>query len=228
MMLLGLLILAAAIVFGIDLVAENAFGVPDPVIFGNSLGITSGRSLFVLGVLVGAGIVLGLGLLLSGIRRRSARAISRRQERRAHREVADERAALEAENAELRRHLEEERVARAAADRPVGAHERAGERGYADEPGRVREPGYADEPGRVREPGYADERGRVADPTVADERGRRADPAVADERGGVADPAVADERGRDVGAGAGPAQRSGRLGLRERLTHRGGPERRID
>lgn len=141
MILLGLLLIAAAVVFGIDLLAQNAFRVPDPVVFGNHLGVTGGRLFFLIGALVGAAVILGLVLMLGGLRRRSARALDRR---RAHREIADDRAALEAENAELRRHLDEERATRTT-EHP-GA-----EPGYAEEvrPAHERpvaEPGYAGEP----------------------------------------------------------------------------------
>ncbi|WP_037569852.1 hypothetical protein [Phaeacidiphilus oryzae] len=100
MIILGLLLIAAAAVFGIDLLIENSSAriSPAPTIFGQSLGVTSGWVLFVIGALVGAAILLGLAMLVGSARRKTRRAAEHRRQRdrlEAERDrLADERDAL--------------------------------------------------------------------------------------------------------------------------------------
>lgn len=108
MFLLGLILLAAAVVFGVDeLVNNNPVGLPDPQVFSQSLGVTSGRGLFLIGAATGAGALLGLFLFLAGLRHSASRRAARRQERRTLRQHSRDREALAEENQGLRQQLEE-------------------------------------------------------------------------------------------------------------------------
>ena len=102
MVILGLVLIAAAVVFGVEMVTQNKFRIPDPKIFGHTLGITSGRAFFVIGVLVGGAIAIGIGLLALGITHRRAVAVSRRRDRELVRSTTEERDSLRSQNEGLR------------------------------------------------------------------------------------------------------------------------------
>lgn len=99
MIVLGVLLLVASIVFGADMVYQNTFSVPDVTAFGSSLGLTNGAAFYAIGVITGAAILLGIALLAWGVSRHTARAAAR------HRHVRDverHRDELAAENDRLR------------------------------------------------------------------------------------------------------------------------------
>lgn len=106
MMVLGLLLLAAGVAFGVDFVFENTSQTPNPVSFGQSLGVHTAWWVFVIGAIAGAAALLGLVLMAGGAGRATARRRTRRAERRAEREdmaaAAAERDRLAAENERLR------------------------------------------------------------------------------------------------------------------------------
>ncbi len=106
MILIGLVLVVAGAVFGLDLLWKNHFRVPDPLIFGQSLGISGSRWLFVLGLLTGAAVALGVVLVLSGTRRRASKARSGHQQRKTLEATRSERDALRAENEGLRTDVE--------------------------------------------------------------------------------------------------------------------------
>ncbi len=108
MIILGIILIVAAAVFGADMGFANNFTVPDLTIFGQSLGITNGRAFFVIGVIVGAAIMLGISLLLGGMRRKGAKAVSRHKERKAAKHTEDDRESLRSDNESLRQQLDAE------------------------------------------------------------------------------------------------------------------------
>jgi hypothetical protein len=110
MILMGLLLVVAAAVFGLDLLWKNSFRVQSPVVFGQSLGMSSGRWLFLIGAVAGAVFVLGLALLLGGLRRKAAKVAASRRLHRADRSTGQERDELQAENEQLRRRLDDRSV----------------------------------------------------------------------------------------------------------------------
>jgi hypothetical protein len=59
MIILGLLLLVIAIGFGVDFVWKNDVHIANPTVFGERLGIHSAASLFVVGAITGAVILLG-------------------------------------------------------------------------------------------------------------------------------------------------------------------------
>ena len=126
MIILGFLLAAAGAVFGLDLLWKNKFRVPDPVAFGQSLGVTSGRWLFVIGVLVGAAIVLGVALVMAGLGRKATKAVAAHKDKKHDREAGNERDALQADNDNLRRQLDQQQVAETPSTVTSGRHYRAG------------------------------------------------------------------------------------------------------
>ena len=81
MIVIGLLLLIIAVAFGIDFVWKNNVHIANPTVFGERLGIHSAASLFVVGAVTGAAVLLAVALLLWGIRRKGASVLSRRHER---------------------------------------------------------------------------------------------------------------------------------------------------
>ncbi len=78
MIIIGVLLVAAAVVFGVDLIVKNHHAhMISPVVFGHSLGLTSEAALFILGAITGAAILLGLALIVAGMRYRRNRNVRR-------------------------------------------------------------------------------------------------------------------------------------------------------
>jgi hypothetical protein len=109
MIIIGLLLLIAAAAFGIDFVWKNDFRVADPTVFGQHLGIHDATALFVVGAITGAAALLGIALLVAGLRRKGSKATTRHQQGKNERRTRDERDALRSENTELRAELDGER-----------------------------------------------------------------------------------------------------------------------
>jgi len=82
MIIIGLLLLIVAAIVGLDIVWKNTFQVPDVVLFGQTLGIHSARVFLLAGIIVGAVLMLGIALILGGIRRKGSKALQRRRERK--------------------------------------------------------------------------------------------------------------------------------------------------
>jgi hypothetical protein len=91
MIVIGLLLLIIAAAFGIDLIWKNDVHITNPTVFGERLGIHSAASLFVIGAITGAAALLGVALLLWGVRRKGAGALSRRHERMETRRLREDR-----------------------------------------------------------------------------------------------------------------------------------------
>jgi steroid 5-alpha reductase family enzyme len=99
MIILGLLLLVIAGAFGIDLIVKNDVHIANPTVFGERLGIHSAASLFVVGAITGAAVLLGVAVLIWGIRRKGVHVVSRRHERAETRRVREERDQLRAQTA---------------------------------------------------------------------------------------------------------------------------------
>jgi hypothetical protein len=83
MIIVGLLLVVAGVVFGIDVAVKNRFPVRDLEVFGSTLGFHHAEQIFVLGVITGAVILFGLALLIGGIvRSRSRNVVAHRGQRR--------------------------------------------------------------------------------------------------------------------------------------------------
>jgi hypothetical protein len=108
MIVIGLLLVIIAVVFGIDFVWKNNFHITNPTVFGESLGVHSAASLFVVGAITGAVVLAGIVLLLAGARRKGANAASRRKSRQQARRLREDRDTLRAENTDLHSELDQQ------------------------------------------------------------------------------------------------------------------------
>jgi hypothetical protein len=66
MIVIGLVLVLAGAGFGIDLVFKNGHRITGVEAFGTSVGIHSVATVFILGAIVGAAILIGVALLISG------------------------------------------------------------------------------------------------------------------------------------------------------------------
>ena len=111
MIIIGLLALIAALIFGFDLVSQNSHHITSPVVFGQSLGVTSEAALFVVGAIIGAVVILALILLMSGIRHKGSRAVKHHLERKEAKDTRGERDQLVSDNEHLQSELAKEHAA---------------------------------------------------------------------------------------------------------------------
>ena len=102
MIIIGLVLLVAAAVVGLDLVWKNHFAIRSPALFGQTLGIHSAAAFFVVGAICGAVVILGFALMLAGLRRRGRKAKQHRIERKDARQTRRERDRVQQENDRLR------------------------------------------------------------------------------------------------------------------------------
>jgi hypothetical protein len=82
MIIVGLILIVAGVVFGIDIAVKNRFPVRDVEVFGSTLGFHHAEQIFLLGVITGAVVLLGLVLLIAGIVRNRSRNVGRRRQPR--------------------------------------------------------------------------------------------------------------------------------------------------
>lgn len=99
MIILGLLLLVLAVIFGADLVWLNHFSIAQVRVFGFDLGLGNSAALFIVGAITGAAIMLGIALLIAGVGRKGTRAVRERQRHAEHDR-------LKQENERLRSDLE--------------------------------------------------------------------------------------------------------------------------
>jgi hypothetical protein len=104
--IVGLVLVVAGVVFGIDVAVKNRFPVHDLEVFGSTLGFHHAEQIFVLGVITGAVILFGLALLVAGIVRSRSRNVAHR---RTHQVAENNQGAadLDAGNQRLRPPVEE-------------------------------------------------------------------------------------------------------------------------
>jgi hypothetical protein len=114
MIIIGLLLLVAAAAFGLDLIWKNHYTIRSPALFGQTLGIHNAAELFILGAITGAVLLLGIAMMMTGVRRKGTKARQRRAERKETRNASRDRDQAEKENDKLRRQL--------AHDDNAGAH----------------------------------------------------------------------------------------------------------
>jgi hypothetical protein len=106
MIIIGLVLLVAGAAFGLDLIWKNSYTIKSPHVFGQSVAINHASVLFVVGAITGAAVLLGIVLLMAGMRRKGTKAKQRRQERKDVKNAARERDSAEKENDKLRRRLD--------------------------------------------------------------------------------------------------------------------------
>ena len=111
MIIIGLLVLIAAVIFGVDLVFQNhSHHLTSLVVFGQSLGVTNEAAVFVIGAITGAAILLALVLITSGVRHKGAKAATHRMERKEAKGTRGQRDKLVSDNERLRSDLAKERA----------------------------------------------------------------------------------------------------------------------
>lgn len=126
MIILGLLLVIAAVVFGADLIVQNANVDLDPTVFGVGIGNITGGGQFALGAITGFALALGVGLIVAGSGRKGKKVLARRSERKDQDRAL---AARDAENARLSDQLEREQRQGVSRDGSPGT----GEPGYPTE-----------------------------------------------------------------------------------------------
>jgi cell division protein FtsB len=82
MIILGLLLLVVAAIFGLDLIWKNHFTIRSPALFGQTLGIHNAAGFFILGAITGAVLLLGIAMVLAGMRRKGTKAKQHRAQRK--------------------------------------------------------------------------------------------------------------------------------------------------
>jgi hypothetical protein len=91
---------------------ENPHTIRSPALFGQTLGIRNAAEFFIIGAIAGAILLLGISMMLAGLRRKGAKArqhcAERKEARNAGRDQAQE------ENDELRRRLDRDAGARSS------------------------------------------------------------------------------------------------------------------
>jgi hypothetical protein len=110
--IIGLVLLIVAAVFGLDLIWKNQYTIRSPAPFGQTLGIHNAAEFFIIGAIAGAILLLGIAMILTGLRRKGTKARQHRAERKEARNAGRDRDKAQEENAELRRRL----------DHDAGAH----------------------------------------------------------------------------------------------------------
>lgn len=120
MIFIGFLLLAAAAVFGLDLIWKNHYTIRSPALFGQTLGIHNAAVFFVVAAICGAVLVLGIALMLAGMRRKGHKAKQHRAERKEARRASRDRDKVQEENEKLRRQLDHDDTETEAEVRPSG------------------------------------------------------------------------------------------------------------
>ncbi len=139
MIILGLLLLVLAVIFGADLVWQNHFNIAQVKVFGFDLGLGNSAALFIVGAIVGAAIMLGITLLIAGLGRKGSRAVHERERHAEHDRVREENERLRANLAERETSPRQNVVTRQEREpvsRPGVVRE---ERDVSDRPGAVRD-----------------------------------------------------------------------------------------
>jgi uncharacterized protein HemX len=113
MITLGLLLLVVAVVFGLDLIWKNHYTIHSPALFGQTLGVHNAAEFFILGAITGAVLLLGIAMMLAGMRRKGTKARQHRAQRQEARsagherdQVRQERDQIQEENEKLHRQLD--------------------------------------------------------------------------------------------------------------------------
>jgi hypothetical protein len=104
MIIIGLVLLIGSAVFGLDLIWKNHYTIRSPALFGQMLGIHNAAELFIIGAIAGAVLLLGIAMMLAGLRRKGTRAKQHRADRKEARSADRDQA--QEENDKLRRRLD--------------------------------------------------------------------------------------------------------------------------
>lgn len=106
MIIIGLVLLIAAAGFGLDLIWKNSYAIKAPHVFGQALDIHHASTFFIAGAVTGAAVLLGIALLMAGLRRKGSKAKQHRQDRKEAKNAGRERDKVQKENENLRQRLD--------------------------------------------------------------------------------------------------------------------------
>jgi uncharacterized membrane protein len=112
--IIGLVLLLAAAVFGLDLIWKNHYTMRSPALFGQTLGIHNAAEFFIIGAITGAVLLLGIAMMLAGMRRKGARAKQHRADRKEAKAASRDRDKAQQENEKLHRQLDHDADARSS------------------------------------------------------------------------------------------------------------------
>jgi hypothetical protein len=101
--IIGLVLLVVAAVFGLDLIWKNHYAIRSPALFGQRLGIHNSAEFFIIGAIAGAVLLLGIAMMLTGLRRKGTKAKQHRADRKEARNAGRDRDKAQEGNDELRR-----------------------------------------------------------------------------------------------------------------------------
>jgi hypothetical protein len=108
MIIFGLLLLIAAVIFGAEFVFSNHHHFTNPAVFGQHLGLSNDAEVFIVGVITGAAVLVGLTLIMTGLRRKAVKAVEHHHERKDAKGTRRERDELARKNDDLRNALSRE------------------------------------------------------------------------------------------------------------------------
>jgi hypothetical protein len=111
MIIIGSLLLVATVIFGAEFVFANHHHFTNPTVFGQSLGLSNDASVFIVGVITGTSVLVGLALVGAGMRHKATKAVTHHRERKDAKGTRSERDQLAEQNEELRRKLSLQRSA---------------------------------------------------------------------------------------------------------------------
>jgi hypothetical protein len=106
MIIIGLVLLIGSAVLGLDLIWKNHYTIRSPALFGQTLGIHHAAELFIIGAIAGAVLLLGIAMMLAGLRRKGTRAKQHRADRKEARNAGRDRNKAQEENDKLRRRVD--------------------------------------------------------------------------------------------------------------------------
>ena len=106
MIIIGLVLLVAAAVFGLDLVWKNHYTMRSPALFGQTLGIHNTAVFFIVAAICGAVLMLGISMILAGLRHKGRKAKQHRADRKEAKQAGRERDKIQAENEKLHHQLD--------------------------------------------------------------------------------------------------------------------------
>ena len=123
MIILGLLLLIVAVAFGLDLIWKNHYAIHSPALFGQTLSLHNAAELFIVGAITGAVLILGIAMILAGMRHKGTKARQHRAQRKDARSTRRDRDQVQAENERLHRRLDHDGTGRdsSAGANPSGA-----------------------------------------------------------------------------------------------------------
>ena len=112
MIILGLLLLIVAAAFGLDLIWKNHYAIRSPALLGQTLSIHNAAEYFIVGAVTGAVLILGIALILAGIRHKGTKARQHRAQRKDAKNTRRDRDQVRRENERLHQRLDHDETSR--------------------------------------------------------------------------------------------------------------------